>query len=414
MPPIRLLTFTTLFPNDAQPHHGIFVENRLRHLTENRAVHSTVLAPVPFFPLRSAHFGVWSRYASVPPVERRHGLMIYHPRYPVIPRVGMTAAPFLLYRASLRALRRMMRAGLDFDAVDAHYLYPDGVAAVWLGRRLARPVVITARGSDVTRLPQYAVPRRLIRQTIAHADGLIAVSAALKAALVDLGARPEQVQVLRNGVDTAVFRPADRAAARKALGLSRPMLLSVGHLVERKGHHRAIEAMALLPGADLLIVGEGPEHDRLRALAARLGLADRVRLLGAQPHAELPRFYTAADALVLASCREGWANVLLEAMACGTPVVASNIPGNPEVVQSREAGLIVENTPAEIAVGVRALLDDPPDRAATRAYAERFSWEDTSLGQIALFQRVLDGRRPTGPEELGAPAAARSPSRQRA
>ncbi len=158
-----------------------------------------------------------------------------------------------------------------------------------------------------------------------------------------LGAPDDKVTVLRNGVDLTQFRPVDRAAARAALGLTRPTLLSVGHLIERKGHHRVIEAMTRLPEFELLIVGEGPEHGRLAALIERLGLAERVRLLGARPHAELPSLYGAADILVLASTREGWANVLLEAMACGTPVVASNIWGNPEVVRDAAAGVIADD-----------------------------------------------------------------------
>ncbi len=392
--PVRLLTFTTLFPNDAQPNHGVFVENRLRHLVGTGAARATVLAPVPFFPFRSARFGKWSGYARVAPLERRHGLNIHHPRYPAVPRVGMEAAPFLLYQGSLRALRRLTGAGLEFDAIDAHYLYPDGVAAIWLGARLGLPVVITARGSDVTQLPEHAVPRLLIRRAMARADGLITVSAALQAGLLELGARPEQIRILRNGVDTTLFRPAERIAARASLGLRRPALLSVGHLIERKGHHRIIEALAMLAGVDLLVIGEGGERERLCALAARCGVADRVRFLGAQPHAALPRFYTAADALVLASSREGWANVLLEAMACGTPVVASNIAGNREVVQSRSAGLLVENTPKAIAAGVRMLLDDPPDRAVTRGYAERFGWGETSRGQLELFSEIIANRQP--------------------
>ncbi|HEX5326417.1 MAG TPA: glycosyltransferase, partial [Acetobacteraceae bacterium] len=156
-----------------------------------------------------------------------------------------------------------------------------------------------------------------------------------------------------------------------------------------KGHHLVIEALASLPGWDLLIVGEGPERPRLVALIERLRLPGRVRLLGMRPHAELPALYGAADALVLASSREGWANVLLESMACGTPVVASNIWGNPEVVQAREAGLIVEREATSIAAGVRLLAANPPARAATRAYAERFSWDETTQGQLALFRRVV-------------------------
>jgi teichuronic acid biosynthesis glycosyltransferase TuaC len=151
--------------------------------------------------------------------------------------------------------------------------------------------------------------------------------------------------------------------------------------------------MALLPDWDLVIVGAGPEHAALEARAAASGLSDRVRLLGPRPHAELPAYYGAADAMVLASSREGWANVLLESMACGTPVVASRIPGNPEVVQRREAGLIVgENTAEGIAAAVRALSAPSPDRAATRSYAEGFGWQDTSAGQLALFRRITGAR----------------------
>ena len=393
MRPLRLLTFTTLFPNGGSPNHGVFVENRLRKLLESGAVESTVLAPVPYFPSAGARFGAWSRHAAAPRQECRFGLTIHHPRYPAIPRFGMSLAPLLLFRASLRALRRLFASGLEVDLIDAHYFYPDGVAAVWLGRALRLPVVVTARGSDVTQLPDHAVPRIMIRAAAARADGLIAVSAALKAALVALDAPEANIEVLRNGVDTALFRPLDRAAARHALGLTRPTLLSVGHLIERKGHDRAIGAMPSLPGYDLLILGDGPERPRLLALAERLGLQDRVRLLQARPHAELPGVYSAADALVLASSREGWANVLLEAMACGTPVVASPIPGNPEVVQARAAGVIAPaNTPEGIAAGVRTLFAAPPDRAATRAYAARFSWDETTDGQLRLFRRVLARR----------------------
>lgn len=392
---MRLLTFTTLYPNAEQPNHGVFVENRLRHLVASGEVASTVVAPVPFFPqgqrmaALGAQLGGLDRYARVPRVEVRHGLAVHHPRYLVIKRFGMTVAPALLYAAALPAIQRLMAGGLAFDAIDAHYLYPDGVAAVRLGQVLGKPVVITARGSDVTQLPNYALPRRMIQWAIARADALVSVSAALGAGLVDLGAAPDKVTVLRNGIDTQLFRPQDRDASRAALGLTRPTLLSVGLLIERKGHHRTIAAMRLLTEFDLLIVGDGPDRAKLEAQAAAMGVADRVRLLDPRPHATLPGIYSAADAMVLASSREGWANVLLESMACGTPVVASNIPGNPEVVREKAAGLVVEsNTPEGISDGVRRLFADPPNRAATRAYAERFDWNETTQGQIALFRRV--------------------------
>ena len=391
-PKLRLLTFSTLYPSAARPSHGVFVENRLRHLVAGGEAEATVLAPVPWFPSRSPLFGEWARHASAPRFEERHGLAVHHPRYVAIPRIGMSASPFLLYRAAAAALQRMLDEGFRFDAIDAHYLYPDGVAAVWLGRRFGKPVVITARGSDTSLLPRHAMPGRLIREVaIAGADALIAVSAGLAEGLHALGAPREKVTVLRNGVDLRAFTPRDRAAARAELGLGEgPVLLSVGLLIERKGHHHIIAALRDLPGHMLLIAGEGPDRAALLSVAQRCGVADRVRLVGPQPHDRLPTFYSAADALVLASSREGWANVLLEAMACGTPVVASPAWGSREAVSAPAAGLVLdETTPASIADGVRRLLSAAPSRTATRAYAERFGWDETTAGQVSLFRRVL-------------------------
>ena len=388
---LRLLTFSTLFPHAARPNQGIFVENRLRHLLASGQATSLVLAPVPWFPSRSDRFGDWAVNARAPLKETRHGIDIRHPRYKVIPKVGMSVAPWLLYRSMVPQVAALLREGHRFDAIDAHYIYPDGVAATWLGRHFGLPVVMTARGTDVNLIPRYRIPRRLIQGAIRDAAALIAVSGALKDVLVQLGAPDDKVTVLRNGVETDLFHPpADRQAARYALGLKRPTLISVGGLIERKGHHRTIEAMPQLPDFELIIAGDGPERGRLSALIAIHGLGDRVRLLGPRPHRELPALYGAADASVLASSREGWANVLLESMACGTPVVAANIWGNPEVVRQKAGGVIYEpNTPDGIAAGVRRLFADLPDRAATRAYAEPFSWDQTTAGQLAVFRRAI-------------------------
>ena len=339
MSKLRLLTFSTLFPHAARPNQGIFVENRLRHLVASGEVTSLVLAPVPWFPSRAGRFGDWALHARAPTEESRHGLTILHPRFMVVPKIGMSIAPWLLYRAMVPQVDRLLTEGHRFDAIDAHYVYPDGVAATWLGRRFGLPVVLTARGSDVNQIPEHRIPRRLIQAALRDASALIAVSTALKQAMVKLGAPDDKVTVLRNGVETELFRPpADRAAIRSRLGLKGPTLISVGGLIERKGHHRTIEAMRQLPDFALLIVGDGPERERLSGLISAHDLSGRVRLLGPRPHRDLPDLYGAADASVLASSREGWANVLLESMACGTPVVAANIWGNPEVVRAPAAG----------------------------------------------------------------------------
>ncbi len=383
--PLSLLTFTTLYPNANRPNHGVFVENRLRHLVGTGRATSTVLAPVPWFP-GGARVG----RPTAPAHEHRHGLDIHHPRFLAPPGLGMRLLPALLTASAAPALSRLLKAGARFDAIDAHYFYPDGVAAIRLGRRFNLPVVITARGSDVTQFPDYAAPRRMILDAASKAAAIVTVSAGLRDALVKLGADSSKITVLRNGVDLAAFAPQDRDSARATLGVTGQVAVSVGALIERKAHHLTIEAMASLPGWTLLIAGEGPEKAALAALAARLNISDRVRLLGSVPHRQLATLFSAADLSVLASSREGWANVLLESMACGIPVVASPIPGNPEVVQQRDAGLIASSrTAAGIAAAVLELAADMPDRADTRSYAERFGWEETSLGQLSLFSEVV-------------------------
>jgi glycosyltransferase involved in cell wall biosynthesis len=387
-----ILVFSTLYPNAAAANHGIFVENRLRHLLAHAAgaVTATVLAPVPWFPSRSARFGAWARHAAAPPRETRFGIAVLHPRYLVLPRIGMHAAPLLLYARAAATLSALIRAGHKPDLIDAHYLYPDGVAAVWLGRRFGIPVVLTARGSDVTQLPDHAIPRALIRRAAARAAALITVSQGLRDALVRLGVAPEKITVLRNGVDLSMFSPQDRPACRQAFGVTGPTLVSVGALIPRKGHELSIAALTDLPGWTLLIAGDGPGRAALQTLARRLGVAGRVRLLGPVPHADLPRLYGAADISVLSSAREGWANVLLESMACGTPVVASPIPGNGEVVTGGASGVIAAaRTPQAIAAAIAALAADPPARAETARHAARFGWDDTSAGQLTVFRRAL-------------------------
>ena len=387
---IRTVVFTTLFPNEVTPNHGVFVENRLEHLRRSGRISARVVAPVPWFPFDSKIFGRYAAMARVPQVEERFGLKIWHPRYPVIPKVGMASAPLLLFAASLPVLRRLQREE-DFDLIDAHYFYPDGVAAVMLAKAMKKPVVITARGTDVNLIPNHLMPRLQIQWAARRAACVIAVSQALKDALITLQIPPHHVHVLRNGVNLEIFRPLDRSAAREQLGLRTPTLLSVGQLIERKANDLVIGALPSLPEFTLLLAGDGPQRGQLENLADRLGVRDRIRFLGSVPHQDLPRVYSAADILVLASSREGWPNVLLEAMACGTPVVASNVWGNPEVVSASAAGLLMEERTSNcLAQTVRKLMSQLPDRAATRRYAERHSWEATTEGQLNLFDTILE------------------------
>lgn len=390
----NLLVFTTLFPNKYQPRHGIFVETRLRHLLSEGNFRAVVVAPVPWFPFNASWFGRYATFARIPREEKRNGLTIYHPRYLVIPKIGFLISPLFLALSGVLFIRRLIKSGQEFELLDAHYFYPDGVAAALIAKWLDKPVSITARGTDVNLLPSYALPRKMIQWAANRADALISVCQALKDSLTRMGVPEEKIVVLRNGVDLNLFRPSEeRSALRKRLGIRGHSVMSVGNLIELKGHHIVIEALNWCPGVTLYIAGSGEEAERLGRLVDRLELTDRVFFLGTLSQETLKDFYSAVDLLVLASSREGWANVLLESLACGTPVVATNIPGTREVIMAPEAGLLVDRTGAALADGIRRVLEHYPNRARTRKYAEKFSWDETTAGQERVFKSIIEKRR---------------------
>jgi glycosyltransferase involved in cell wall biosynthesis len=382
---VRLLTFTTLYPNSAQPFHGLFVERRLRRLLATGGVEAQVVAPVPWFPWGGGAFGRYAKFARAPSAEDVDGLRVTHPRYPVIPKIGMSVAPALMARALGRHVSGLLHRG-KFDLIDAHYFYPDGVAAARIARKAGRPVVITARGSDINLLANYKAPRRQILRAAADAAAIITVSDALRVKLIELGVADEKITVLRNGVDLAAFRPEARAATESA----GPILLSVGNLVNGKGHDVAIRAVAGIAGARLVIVGDGPLRHELVALAQGQQVAERVTFLGQVDQDALRTCYNTADATILASAREGMPNVVLESLACGTPVIASHVGGIPEVLTSDVAGVLLErSSPDCLRAAILALRERRLPKSAVREFALRFAWEPTINAQIALYRKVL-------------------------
>lgn len=397
---LKILTFSTLYPNEHEPRHGIFVEQRLRKLVASGDVVARVVAPVPWFPFATSLFGRYGVAAAVPHEEVRHGIPVLHPRFPSIPMTGMGLKPRLLAAAMRTVLRDVIARGYDFDLIDAHYFYPDGVAAAWLGQEFGKPVIVTCRGNDVMLFPRYPTPRRLILDAACRVAGIVTVSGELKRCLCSIGVNAARVTVLRNGVDSGLFYPpVDRNAVRQELGLNRRTLLSVGHLVERKGHHLVLEALKALPECDLVIIGErgtesGGMVNELHRQAEAPELAGRVRFVDNQPQDRLRDWYGVVDALVLATNLEGMPNVVLEALACGTPVVATSVGGIPEIMTTPEAGVLMQERTAEgVAAAVKELFGRYPDRAATRRFAETLSWDETTRGQLALFNRVLEEAR---------------------
>ena len=376
---MRVLTFTSLFPNAVEPLLGIFVYQRLAHLARRPGNLVQVVAPVPYFPswLRGSR---WQAKAQVPRHEQFGELTVYHPRYPLLPRVSMPLQGLLMFLGSLSLVRRLHRR-MHFDCIDAHYVYPDGFAALLLGKWLRLPVVVSARGTDINLFPSFRLIRPMIRWTLRRAEGIVGVCAALKDAMVELGVPPEKIRVIGNGVDAHRFEPMERRAARDKLGLPRdaPMIVAVGALIPRKGYQFLLPALAAMapryPALRLYIVGEGDFRAELENMARRLSLDDRVFLVGSRPNEELSSWYSAADVSCLVSSREGWPNVLLESLACGTPVVATKVWGVPEVLVSPELGIMVDQDSRDIAAELARALETHWDRNALVRHARNRTWE---------------------------------------
>lgn len=394
---LNILLFSTLFPNQLHPRHGIFVENRMRKLLDHKPTYiASVVAPIAWFPFKSDAFGRWSENTNVADSEVRNGVRVEHPRYVRIPKIGMSVAPLLLalgsyYRcASSHRLRK-------FDVIDSHYAYPDGVAAVILGKLLNVPVLITARGSDINVIPNHFIARRWIKWALRNCNHVITVSEALREKVLALDAKPRNLTTIRNGIDPELFSPSkNRNALRKKYDFTHYTVLSVGNLVPLKGHHLVIEAVKEIPECHLVIVGKGTEHARLLSLIETFRLEQRVTILEECSQQGLSELYNAADVVVLASSREGMPNVILESIGCGTPVIATKVGGIPEVINSKTIGILVERASVNIQTALLHMQKYPCSREVVANYSKHYSWEESMEKLDRCLKNVVsDGHETT-------------------
>jgi teichuronic acid biosynthesis glycosyltransferase TuaC len=402
---MRILTFTSLFPNKVQRDLGIFIYQRTKNIAQLPDTSVDVVAPVPYFP-SWLKIDRWKGYSQVPKEERFGELRVLHPRYPLLPGILMPFHGLLMFLGCLNQVRKLQRE-MRFDCIDAHYVYPDGFAAVLLGRALDIPVFVSARGSDINIFPKFVLVRPMIRWTLRQATGLIAVSAALMNLMLALHDSKEKTRVIPNGVDSNRFHPMDRTEARKKLGIAEDgvVLVSVGSLKAVKRHELLMQALLRVsgkfPDLRLYIVGEGPLRSKLEAQTEKMGLARRVILVGSKPNEELPLWFNAADISCLASTSEGWPNVLMESIACGTPVVAANVGGIPEIVNSPELGQLVDNNPESFAGGIFSALSHSWNRGALVREGKQRDWLCVAceVREFLLLQLQRTSQPITGSEE---------------
>lgn len=352
---LRVVVFTVVFPNHIQPLHGTFVRERVLRLGELNDVR--VVAPIAWYR---------SLMARSPRTEVVHWLKVYHPKFWYLPGTVSALRGVFLAISAYRTFRRL-RSEFDFDLIDAHFAYPDGFAAILLGRLFRRPVCMTLRGTSVPQ-SRTRLGRWLCDWAIRRADRVITVSENLAERARQSGFPAEKIRTIPNGVDSERFQIMDQSSARELLGLRRDarLVICVGHLSPRKGFQRVIRSLPGIIDAhpDVLLAiigGKGGEVDNgaeLRALAAELGHEERVLFAGAEPPERVALWFGAAELFIHASDFEGCPNVVLEAMACGRSIVATKVGDTARMVPAF-AGLLV---------------DDPDDsRALTEAACKALS-----------------------------------------
>lgn len=392
---MKILAFSSLFPNAADPNHGIFVYHRTKNLASMPGNQVEVIAPVPALPdwISSAR---WRRFKEIRSLETTGNIRVHHPRYILIPKVSMPFHGLLMFAGAQRLARKLHRHEA-FDCIAAQYVYPDGFAAVLLGKLLRIPVVVWALGTDINLFPSFPAIRPLIRWTLQQAAGIVTVSTALKKRVVELGAPESKVRFIGNGVDCELFRMCPRDEARRTLGLSSSdkVLVSVASLREAKGHQHVITALEKLarpyPELKLYIIGEGEYRPRLENMVRDLGLEGRVCLVGNRSNEEIPLWFNAADASILASSREGWPNVILESLACGTPVIGTGVGQIPEILNSGDLGIVTEQNPEAIAAAIESALGKNWDRALLMNFAHSRPWRTVALESEQYLHSVLGG-----------------------
>lgn len=397
----HIVVLSSLFPSSMQPGAGPFIRERMFKVAQRLPI--TVVAPTPWFPLHHLLRHLKPHFRpGAPRHERQSGIDVWYPRFLSVPGLFKKFDGLMMALHALPRLRQLRREG-RLDIIDAHFAFPDGYAASLLSRWLGVPFTITLRGTETRHLRDRRFSP-LMLQAVRQASRVFSVSESLRQLFIAQGIAPEQIEVVGNGVDTERFCPHDGPGSRELLGIppGTPVLVSVGGLVPRKGFHRVIELLPQLrqdfPGLIFLIVGgpstEGDNRPALEELVRTLDLDDCVRFLGPRRPDELPSILSAANLFVLATANEGWANVFLEAMACGLPVVTTDVGGNKEVVCDDSLGIVVPFGDREaLREAISTALRTPWNKEHIRKYAERNTWDERVNRLEGHFLRIANSVR---------------------
>lgn len=388
----HVLALSTLYPNPVNPRFGTFVARSLEALAKRGDWRVTLVNPIGLPPLA---LGRYRPLADLPAISEEGGITVHRPHFTLIPRIGARRNAAAIGRAVLPLVQRI-HAETPIDVLDAQFFFPDGPAAATIARATGLPLSIKARGSDISFWGEQDFARKQMLGASQTATGLLAVSRDLAGQMAAMGMDAAKITVHYTGLDRDRFRPFGHTQLRsqltRELGFlmpdNAPLLACVGALIERKGQGIAITALRDISGARLVLVGKGEDEARLRALAISEGVETRVHFAGSIDHDLMPLILSASDVMVLPTVSEGLANAWVEALACGTPVVTSDVGGARELIASDVAGRLVERTPQAVAAGINSVLNNPPEREAVAALTEHFSWDANAAALAAHYERL--------------------------
>ncbi|TRD10483.1 glycosyltransferase family 4 protein [Erythrobacter insulae] len=389
----HVLSLSTLYPNASNPRFGTFVARSLEGLAKRGDWRVTVINPIGLAPVI---FGKYRALADLAEVSTEGGIDVHRPHFTLIPKVGARRNAAAIAKAAL-PVAKAIHAQHPVDIIDAQYFFPDGPAAAIIADEMGLPLSIKARGSDINYWGHHSFALEQMQQAASQAAGLLAVSEALKREMVTLGLPEDKIAIHYTGLDRNRFRPLDhtqlRSQVSSELGFDLPahlpLLVCVGALMKKKGQDRAIAALPSIEGARLVLIGQGEDEADFRQLAREKGVADRVHFTGSIDHDMLPLILSAADVMVLPTENEGLANAWVEALACGTPVVTTDVGGARELIVNDTAGrLLPDRSPEALVKAVNSVLNTPPDPLEVAATTEQFSWENHAGILAAHYERL--------------------------
>ena len=393
---MKILAITNLFPNSSEPTRGMFNFQQLKELAKFPEVEIKIIAPIPWFP-RLNIIRRWAKLVEIPEKETIGGFEVYHPRYLVIPKIFRCLYGFFFFFGVFKVAKDINKI-FKFDCILATWAYPDGFGSYLISKILKKPIVIKIHGTDINSYIKYYFRRKMICYTLKHSHKVIAVSDALKKKVIEIGVPEERIIVIPNGINTDLFRPMEKENCRKELDLpiEKKIVLFVGNLKPEKGLSTLIKACNQINKVEdkkylLVILGDGQLQKTLKNKVNQLNMMDIVRFEGRKPHDEIPIWINACDVFCLPSLNEGCPNVVLEALACAKPVVATNVGGIPEIISSESLGILVEPMNWEsLAKAIIKALGKSWDYSKLKKSCWKYSWSENVVDLKVILENSLN------------------------